>query len=68
MGIQILFICLFVYLFNPLPRICLLTLESREGMEKERARHTDVREDHPSVAFSTHPDQDQTHNLGMCPD
>ena len=44
-----------------------LILEGEEG-EKESKRHSDVRGKHQSVASHVCPKQDQTRNLGMCPD
>ena len=41
-----------------------MILESREGRE----RNIDVREKHQSVASHTALMEDQTRNLGMCPD
>ena len=53
-------------IFNPHLRICLLILEREERRGGERER--DVKEKYRLVASHTCPDQDQTHNLGMCPD
>ena len=39
-----------------------------ERRGKERERNIDVREKHQSTVSRIHPDQDWTHNPGMCPD
>ena len=51
------FICLFVYIFNPLQRACLLMLEVEEGRERDTERNIDVQEKRRLVASHMGPDQ-----------
>ena len=37
------------------------------GRGGERERDINMREKHRSTVFHMHPDREQTHNLGMCP-
>ena len=47
---------LFISFFNPYPTTCVLILEKGEEKEKKRERNTDVRENHPLVAFHICPE------------